>query len=79
MPVTVITLRPVAALAPAASVSCVDVVDEVGANVAVTPLGTPERANATLPAKPPDGATVIVDIPDAPCATERLLGLAESV
>jgi len=48
-------------------------------NVAVTPLGTPEADRATLPVKPPDGATVIVLVPLAPCVTVRLLGIAESL
>jgi hypothetical protein len=50
----------------AASVSTLEVVEDVGLKLAVTPLGTPETVNATLPVNPPVSATVIVSVPLAP-------------
>ena len=44
---------------------------------AVTPEGKPEAENATVPLKPFTGVTLIVLVPLAPCASVRLLGLAE--
>jgi len=70
---------PVAALLEAANVSTlVDVVGLVP-NVAVTPLGTFEAARDTLPVNPPEGVTVIVLDPLAPCAMLKLAGLADRV
>ena len=37
-----------------------DVVIELGLNVAVAPAGSPLAVRATVPVKPPDGATVTV-------------------
>lgn len=48
-------------------------------NPAVTPLGRPDAASVTLPVKPLAGVTVIVLVPLAPCATLKVVGLAESV
>jgi len=50
----------------------------VGLNTAVTPAGKPLALNATLPANPPTGVTVIVLVAVPPCRTETLAGLAES-
>lgn len=47
------------------------------AKLAVTPLGRPDAANATVSANPPTGATVIVLVPVPPWATETLVGEAE--
>ena len=44
---------------------------------AVTPLGAPDAEKLTVPLKPPEGVTVIVLVPLAPCATETLLGEAD--
>jgi len=41
---------------------------------AVTPLGMPEADSVGVPVKPPDGVTVIVLEPLAPCAIVRLFG-----
>lgn len=54
----------------AVSVSTLEVADDVGLNAAVTPLGSAEVVNATLPVKPPVSVTVIVSVPLAPCLTE---------
>jgi hypothetical protein len=53
----------------AASVSTLEVVDDVGLNEAVTPLGSPDTVKATLPVNPPVSATVMVSVPLAPCVT----------
>lgn len=47
-------------------------------NEAVTPEGRAEFESDTLPVKPPDGVTVIVEEPLLPCVTLKLLGDAES-
>ena len=47
--------------------------------MAVTPLGSAEFESVTLPVKPPDGVTVIVELPLLPCVTVKLLGDADSV
>ena len=46
--------------------------------VAVTPLGRAELDSVTAPVKPPEGVTVIVLLPLAPCVTVTLVGEAES-
>jgi hypothetical protein len=46
-------------------------VEEVGLKAALTPLGRPDAANATLPVKGLTSATVIVSVPLAPCAIDR--------
>jgi hypothetical protein len=68
---------PVVAALLAASVSVLVPVVLVGLNVAVTPLGMPDAARATLPVKPFSGLTVTVLVPLAPWITVRLLGNAE--
>ncbi len=55
--VRVITLLPVVGLVPKA---------------AVTPLGNPDAASATLPMNPPTSATVIVSVALLPCRTDRV-------
>ena len=51
----------------------------VGLNDAVTPLGKPEAAKLTMPAKPPVGTTVIVLVILLPWATTKVSGVADSV
>jgi hypothetical protein len=62
VPVTVIVNAPVVAELPAVSVSTLELVDEVGLNEAVTPLGRPDAVNATLPVNPPVSVTVMVSV-----------------
>jgi hypothetical protein len=52
---------------------------EAGVSVAVTPLGSPVTAMAAAELKPP--ALLVVTVSDAlaPCATERLVALADAV
>ena len=78
VPVMVTVTVPAAALALAVNVSVLVVLVGLGLKAAVTPLGRPEAERVTLPLKPPDGVTVIVLVPLAPCAIVSELGLALS-
>jgi hypothetical protein len=49
------------------------------AKLAVTPLGNPDAARATVPANPPASATVIVLATLAVCAIDTLVGEADNV
>jgi hypothetical protein len=51
---------------PAVSVRTLEVVEDVGLNAAVTPVGCPVAANVTLPVKGLTSVTVIVSVPLAP-------------
>jgi hypothetical protein len=53
-------------------VATLELVDEAGLNAAVTPVGMPEAANATLPVKGLTSVTVIVSVALAPWAIERV-------
>jgi hypothetical protein len=66
VPVTVIVYVPAAAVLLAASVSVLDVVEDVGLNEAVTPVGMPDAVKATVPVKGLTSVTVIVSVPLAP-------------
>ena len=72
VPVTVTVKAPVVAVLLAVSVSTLELVEEVGLKAAVTPLGSPDTVNATLPVNPPVSATVIVSVPLAPCLTDTV-------
>ena len=63
-------------LAVRVSVELPPAVTEVGLNEAVTPDGRPLAARATDSAEPETRAVLIVLPPEAPWATERLVGLA---
>lgn len=78
MPVTVTVAEPRVAVLEAVRVSALVVVAEVGLNAAVTPPGKPLAANATLPENPPLRVIVMVLVPVAPRAIDRLDGFAES-
>ena len=71
VPVMVTVKAPVVAVLPAVRVSTLEVAEEVGLNEAVTPLGRPVAANATLPVNPPVSVTVIVSVPVAPWLTDK--------
>lgn len=82
VPVTVIGYVPATAVAATAMVAA-DVPDpgaaiEVGLKVTVTPVGWPVAERATAESNPPEMVEVMVDEPLAPCATETVLGEAES-
>jgi hypothetical protein len=72
VPVTVTVKAPVVAVLLAVSVSTLELVEDAGLNEAVTPLGSPETVNATLPVNPPVSATVIVSVPLVPCLTDTV-------
>ena len=78
VPVTVTLAVPVAAVLEAVKVTVLVPVVEAGLKLAVTPAGKPLAARATVPVKPFSGLTVMVLLPDAPWATERLVGFADS-
>lgn len=79
VPLIVIVEVPATADVPTASANRVEVVELVGANVAVTSAGTPVAENATLPVNPPLGVTVTTLRPPAPLLIVKELGAAESV
>ena len=79
VPVMVTVEVPVAAEPLADSVSTLDPVVGLVANVAVTPLGRPEAERVTLPVNPPASVTVIVSVALPPCVTEMLEAEGESV
>jgi len=71
VPVMVTVDVPTVAVELAANVTTLEPVVGLVANAAVTPLGRPDAASVTLPAKPFTSVTEIVSVPLAPCATER--------
>jgi hypothetical protein len=52
---------------------------DAGAKLAVTPAGKPEAESETAELKPPLTVVEIVELPDVPCTTERVVGDALSV
>jgi hypothetical protein len=79
VPVMVIGYVPATVDAATAKVATLEVVDEVGLNVAVTPVGIPEAANVTLPVNGLTSVTVMVSVPLAPGATDRVAAEGLSV
>ena len=77
-PVIVIVEVPVVAVLLAVKVTTLVEVVGLVPNEAVTPEGRAEFERDTLPVKPPDGVTVIVELPLLPCVTLKLLGEADS-
>jgi hypothetical protein len=78
VPVIVIVDVPEAAVLAAAIVNVVELVELVGLNEAVTPLGRPLAEKETAPANPLIGTTVTFEVPLAPGAMVRLAGEAVS-
>ena len=78
-PVTVTTDVPTTAVEPAVRVNTLVPLVLVGLKDAVTPVGIPVAVNATVPAKPLVGFTVIVLTEEAPRLMLRVLGDAVSV
>ena len=66
VPVIVTVEVPAVAVLLAVSVRTLEVAEDAGLNEAVTPLGKPDAANATLPVKGLTSVTVIVSVPLAP-------------
>jgi hypothetical protein len=79
VPVIVTVTVPAAAVLLAVSVNVLVLVVLLGLKDAVTPPGRPVAVKLTLPLKPFCGVTVMVLVPLAPCATDTVLGDAESV
>lgn len=52
---------------------------EAELKLAVTPVGSPETDSATAELNPPLTFVVIVELPDVPCARDRLEGEATTV
>ena len=79
VPITLTVAVSAVAVALAVSVSALLPVEGFGLKAAVTPLGNPEAESDTLPVNPFSAVIVIVLVPWLPCATFKLLGLADSV
>ena len=79
VPVMVTVNAPVVAVVLAVSVRTVEVVEDVGLNEEVTPLGRPDTLNDTVPVNPGRSVTVMVSVPLLPWVTERVVGDAARV
>jgi len=81
VPVMVTVAGPTVAVLLAVSVTTLELVDEAGLKLAVTPVGNPEAVNDTLPANELTSVTEIVSVPLAPWATESVAaeGLSEKL
>ena len=80
VPVMVTVAAPVVAVALAVKVSVLVVVVGLGLKAAVTPVGRPDAARATLPLNPFTGVTVMVLVPPvSPSVIDRVAGAVESV
>ena len=79
VPLIVTVAVPAVAVLLAVNVSTLLPVVGLVAKVAVTPLGKPEAARATLPVNPFCPVTEMVVFPEAPCATLSEAGEAPSV
>ena len=77
LPLTLTLKVPVVAELLTVSVNVLALVELLGLNDAVTPIGRLDAEKLTLPVKPRTGLMVIVDVPVLPRATLRLLGDAE--
>lgn len=71
VPVMVTVDVPTLAMALAVNVSTLELPDEAGLKVAVTPLGNPVAANDTLPVNGLTSVTVTVSVPLAPWLIDR--------
>lgn len=76
VPVTVTLAAPNAALALAVKVNVLPVVELVGLNDAVTPLGRPETLRLTVPLNPLAGTMAMLVAAVAPWTTYNAGGLA---
>jgi hypothetical protein len=69
---------PAAAVAAAVRVNVLVEVAGFGLKLALTPAGRPEADMVTLPLKPFAGVMAIVLLPEVPCMTLSVLGLADN-
>src|SRR5207249_10222605 len=77
VPVTASVYVPGGAVpAPTVSIELPPAVTEVGLSVAVAPAGVPFTVRLTVSAEPLVTAVEMVEVPFAPCTSERLAGLA---
>jgi len=72
VPVMVIGYAPATVVEATVKVTTLDVVEDAGLNAAVTPVGSPDAAKVTLPVNGLMSVTVMVSVPLAPGATERV-------
>lgn len=72
VPVIVTVDVPTVAVLPAANVTTLELVDEAGLKVAVTPPGRPEAEKATLPANGLTSVIVMVSVPLPPWSIDRV-------
>jgi len=79
VPLTLSCHVPAAAELAAVRVSALDAVALAGLNDAVTPVGNPDAAKATVPPKPPAGCTAMVAVAVPPAARFTLVGEEERV
>jgi hypothetical protein len=79
VPVMVTVEVPAAAVLLAVSVRTLEVVEDVGLNDAVTPLGNPDAANDTLPVNGLTSVTVMVSVPLEPATTDSAVADGFSV
>jgi len=79
VPVMVIGYAPATVVEATAKVTTLEVVDDAGMNAAVTPVGSPDAANVTLPVNGVMSVTVMVSVALAPGATDRVAAEGFSV
>ena len=79
VPVIVTVDVPTVAVLLAANVTTLELVEDAGLNVAVTPAGNPDAVNDTLPVNGLTSATVMVSVPLAPWAMESVAAEGLSV
>jgi len=79
VPVTVTVAAPVVAVLLAVRVKTLVPVVGLVPNAAVTPVGSPEMASATLPVNPFKFATVMLSVAVLPCGIDKLAADVDSV
>ena len=68
---------PAVAVLDAENVKVLLPVVDAGLKLAVTPVGKAPTLSATVPLNPPEGVTVTVLVPVAPCATVAFVAASE--
>lgn len=74
VPTIVTVYVPRCAMTLVVSVSVVEPVEGFGLNDGLTPDGSPVAEKVTAPEKPPEGTTVIAEVPESPRSILRLVG-----
>ena len=75
----VVGYAPATVVEATVKVTTLDVVDDAGLNAAVTPVGMPDAAKVTLPVNGLMSVTVMVSVPLAPGATDKVAAEGFSV